>query len=119
MGPGMGAVLARAGMQVTLFDVKPEALERAQGMVGIVEGVLDRLEVPVTDGGSLRYETDQAAALAGAEIVVEAIPEQLELKQQVLAEIEGADLRRGDHRVEHLGHPDHEDRRGPRAIPSA
>ena len=31
MGPGMGAVLARAGLQVTLFDVKPEALERAAG----------------------------------------------------------------------------------------
>ena len=31
MGPGMGAVLARAGLEVTLFDVKPEALERAAG----------------------------------------------------------------------------------------
>ena len=27
MGPGMGAVLARAGLQVTLFDVNPEALD--------------------------------------------------------------------------------------------
>ncbi len=53
MGPGMGAVLARAGMQVTLFDVKPEALERAQAMVGVAEGVLERLEVPVTSGGSV------------------------------------------------------------------
>ena len=34
MGPGMGAVMARAGMQVTLFDVKPEALERAQTTLG-------------------------------------------------------------------------------------
>ena len=32
MGPGMGAVLARAGLQVTLFDVSPDALERAKGM---------------------------------------------------------------------------------------
>lgn len=88
MGPGMGAVLARAGLQVTLFDVNPEALERASTMVGIVEGVLERLEVPLHDGGAVRYETDQAAALEGAEIVVEAIPEKLELKQQVLAAIE-------------------------------
>src|SRR5947209_6689882 len=83
MGPGMGAVLARAGLQVTLFDVNPEALERARGMVGMVEGVLDRLEVPTRDGGGLAYETDRAAALDGTEVVVEAIPEQLELKRQV------------------------------------
>ncbi len=88
MGPGMGAVLARAGMQVTLFDVNPEALERAQGMVGMVEGVLDRLEVPKRDGGGLSYETDRAAALGGTDVVVEAIPEQLELKRQVFGEIE-------------------------------
>src|SRR6478672_2372313 len=88
MGPGMGAVLARAGMQVTLFDVNPEALERARGAVGMVEGVLDRLEVPTRDGGGLAYETDRAAALDGAEVVLEAVPEQLELKRQLFSDIE-------------------------------
>jgi 3-hydroxyacyl-CoA dehydrogenase len=89
MGPGMGAVLARAGMQVSLFDVKQEALEKARGMVGIVEGVLERLEVPVVEGGSISYDSDRAASLDGAEIVLEAVPEQLELKQRLFAEIEG------------------------------
>jgi 3-hydroxybutyryl-CoA dehydrogenase/5-formyl-3-hydroxy-2-methylpyridine 4-carboxylate dehydrogenase len=89
MGPGMGAVLARAGMQVTLFDVSPDALERAKGMVGIVEGVLDRLEVPVREGGGIAYSSDQGEALDGAEVVAEAIPEQVELKRKVFAEIEG------------------------------
>ncbi len=88
MGPGMGAVLARAGLQVTLFDVEGEALERARGMVGIVEGVLDRLEVPTRDGGGLAYETDRAGALDGTDVVVEAIPEELELKRRVFGEIE-------------------------------
>lgn len=87
MGPGMGAVLARAGLEVTLFDVKPEALERAQGMVSMVEGVLDRLEVPKHDG-SLAYESDRAAALDGVDVVAEAVPEQLELKHQLFVEIE-------------------------------
>ncbi len=87
MGPGMGAVLARAGLEVTLFDVKPEALERAQGMVSMVEGVLDRLEVPKHDG-SLSYESDRAAALDGVDVVAEAVPEQLELKRQLFVEIE-------------------------------
>ena len=89
MGPGMGAVLARAGMQVTLFDVNPEALERARGTVGMVEGVLERLEVPVQDGGSIAYESDQAASLDGADVVLEAVPEQRELKRKLFAEIEG------------------------------
>ncbi len=88
MGPGMGAVLARAGMQVTLFDVNPEALDRAKETVGMVEGVLERLEVQLRDGGSVAYDTDQVAALDGAEVVVEAIPEQLELKRKVFREVE-------------------------------
>jgi 3-hydroxyacyl-CoA dehydrogenase len=88
MGPGMATVLARAGLQVTMFDVNPDALERAKGMVGVVEGVLDRLEVPVHDGGSLDYGSELTDAVTGAQIVIEAIPEKLELKQQVLGEIE-------------------------------
>jgi len=88
MGPGMGVVLARAGLQVTLYDVKPEALERAQGMVGVVEGVLDRLEVPVHAGGGLAFESQLEPALEGAEIVIEAVPEKLELKREVLAAVE-------------------------------
>ncbi len=88
MGPGMGAVLARAGLKVTLFDVNSEALERAKGMVGMVEGVLDRLEVPRRDGGGLSYETDRAAALEGTDVVAEAVPEQLELKRQLFIDIE-------------------------------
>jgi 3-hydroxyacyl-CoA dehydrogenase len=89
MGPGMGAVLARAGIQVTLFDVEPEALEKAKATVGMVEGVLDRLELPVRDGGGLRYETEQSSALEEVDVVIEAIPEQADLKRQLFAEIEG------------------------------
>ena len=42
MGPGMGATLARIGIDVAMYDVSAEALERAKGMVGMAEGVLDR-----------------------------------------------------------------------------
>jgi len=44
--------------------------------------------VPLRDGGAVGYESDQASALKGAEIVLEAIPEKLELKQEVLAAAE-------------------------------
>ncbi|MFN8202829.1 MAG: 3-hydroxyacyl-CoA dehydrogenase NAD-binding domain-containing protein [Solirubrobacteraceae bacterium] len=88
MGPGMGAVLARAGLQVTLYDISAEALEKAKGTAQIAAGVLDKLEV-ADRGGSLSFATDLEAACAGADIIVEAIPEKLELKQQVLGEVEG------------------------------
>lgn len=88
MGPGMGAVVARAGMQVAMYDVSTEALERAKAGYEMAWGVLDRLETPVVVGGSVRYATDVADALTGAEFVMEAVPEKLDLKKQVYAEYE-------------------------------
>lgn len=88
MGPGMGAVCARAGMQVALFDTSAEALERAKAGYDLAWGVLDRLETPTVEGGSVTFVSSLAEALAGAEFVMEAIPENLELKQKVYAEYE-------------------------------
>jgi 3-hydroxybutyryl-CoA dehydrogenase/5-formyl-3-hydroxy-2-methylpyridine 4-carboxylate dehydrogenase len=88
MGPGMGAVLARAGMHVTLYDTSAEQLEKAKAGYDLAWGVLDRLETPVVEGGSVTYCDTVAAALAGAEFVIEAIPENLALKQKVYAEYE-------------------------------
>ena len=79
MGPGMGAVLARAGIETALHDVSTEQLDRARGVVQLAQGVLDRLESPERAGGGIRFETDLAAALDGADIVLEAVPEKLEL----------------------------------------
>jgi len=88
MGPGMGAVLARAGIDVALYDVSAEALERAEAGFALADGVLDRLETPRVAGGAVRYESDLAAALAGAEFVAEAIPERLELKHELFPQLE-------------------------------
>lgn len=88
MGPGMGAVLARAGMQVSMYDTSAEALERAKAGYDLAWGVLDRLETPAVEGGSASYVSSVADALDGAEFVIEAVPEKLELKQQVYAEYE-------------------------------
>jgi 3-hydroxyacyl-CoA dehydrogenase len=88
MGPGMGAVLARAGIQVALYDVSAEALERAKGGLEIANGVLDRLGTAASDGGGVSFEGDLAAALDGAQVIAEAVPEQLELKQKVIADVE-------------------------------
>jgi 3-hydroxyacyl-CoA dehydrogenase len=88
MGPGMGAVLARAGLEVALYDVSAEALERAKGGVTVADGVLERLETPKQDGGSVRFTDDLGDALAGVDIVLEAVPEKLELKHEVFRQLE-------------------------------
>jgi 3-hydroxyacyl-CoA dehydrogenase len=88
MGPGMGAVLARAGLETTLYDVSAEQLEKAKAGVELAEGVLDRLDAPSQPGGQVRFETDLGAALDGADFVLEAVPEKLELKHEVFKRFE-------------------------------
>jgi 3-hydroxyacyl-CoA dehydrogenase len=88
MGPGMGAVLERAGIQVALYDVSDEALEKARAGVELARGVLERLGTDQSGGGDIRFETDLQESLEGADFVLEAIPEKLELKQDVFADIE-------------------------------
>jgi 3-hydroxyacyl-CoA dehydrogenase len=88
MGPGMGAVLARAGIETALYDVSAEALERARAASELAAAVLDRLDAVKEDGGSLRFETELEAALDGSDLVLEAVPERLDLKQAVFPRFE-------------------------------
>ncbi len=88
MGPGMGAVLARAGIQTALYDVSADALERAKTGVAMADGALERLDATKVEGGGISYESDLATALAGCQLVIEAAPERLDLKQELFAEFE-------------------------------
>jgi 3-hydroxyacyl-CoA dehydrogenase len=88
MGPGMGAVLARAGLEVALYDVSAEAIERAKEGVKIAGGVLDQLEAPKDERGSLRFADDLGDALNGVDIVLEAVPEKLEIKHEIFRQFE-------------------------------
>ncbi|MEJ2371452.1 MAG: 3-hydroxyacyl-CoA dehydrogenase family protein [Gemmatimonadales bacterium] len=90
MGHGIAQVAALAGYDVRLTDVSEEALESAMGRVRaqLDKGVeLGKVEPEVRDAalGRLRATSDAAEAVAGAEIVVEAVPEVLKLKQEILA----------------------------------
>ena len=75
MGPGIAATLARGGLQMTCYDVKPEQLRKA-------EAEMRALKVKVA------FEPDLARAVEGADLVVEAVPERLELKQLVFGNVE-------------------------------
>jgi len=93
MGHGIAQVAAQQGCDVVLVDAVPAALERGRSQIG--KG-LERL---VTKGKLAPEERDQAlarlstggdlGALAGADLVVEAVVEKLEVKAKVLAELDG------------------------------
>ena len=90
MGHGIAQIAALAGYDVRLTDVSDGALESAMGRVRaqLDKGVeLGKVEPDVRDAalGRLRATSDAAEAMAGAEIVVEAVPEVMELKQEILA----------------------------------
>jgi 3-hydroxybutyryl-CoA dehydrogenase len=92
MGHGIAQVAAQSGFGVIVVDSVPAALER--GMAQIARG-LERL---VAKGKLSAAERDQAlgriahgselAALAPAGLVVEAVVERLEVKREVLAELD-------------------------------
>lgn len=88
MGPGIAATLARAGVTVRLYDISVEAIERAEAAYGVVQGVLEAVDSPSAPGGSVAFGTDLDVALEGTQLIIEAVPERLELKQKVLADLE-------------------------------
>lgn len=95
MGRGIAHVSALAGYETRLFDIDGEILVRALETVrsNLDKGVeLGKIK-PVNRDGALDLlstSTELARAVDGADLVIEAIPEQLELKQSLLDSV--ADL---------------------------
>ncbi|WP_102960797.1 5-formyl-3-hydroxy-2-methylpyridine 4-carboxylate 5-dehydrogenase [Mangrovicella endophytica] len=91
MGPGMAARLARGGLDVTAYDIAPAAVERARSALGTIEGVLDALEIaaPAGGAGTIRFTGDIADAVAGADLVIENVPENIGVKAEIYRAIEG------------------------------
>ncbi len=92
MGHGIAQVAAQSGYQVTLVDVVPAALERGRTQIGkglerlVAKGKLaaedrDQALGRLTTGGDL-------AAVAGADLVVEAVVEREDVKRKVLSELD-------------------------------
>lgn len=92
MGSGIAQVSAVAGHSVVLRDITDQALSRGTGSIEkslerfVAKGKLDQASAEAALG-RIRTTTDLEAA-ADAEIVVEAAFEQLEIKQQLFAELD-------------------------------
>jgi len=93
MGHGIGLVHALGGCEVALYDVEAAVLDtalarsRAAGMALVEAGLLDARELDRALG-RLRVESDPGTAMAGADMVVEAIVEEAEAKRAAFALID-------------------------------
>src|SRR5687768_10391906 len=85
MGPGIAARLARGGIAVRAHDKSSEAMARARAQIPIAEGVLDRLGIaaPQSGAGAITFHDDLAGAVDGADLVIENVPEKLEIKAEL------------------------------------
>jgi 5-formyl-3-hydroxy-2-methylpyridine 4-carboxylic acid 5-dehydrogenase len=90
MGPGIAARLARGGLDVAAFDTVPAAVERARSMLVTANGVLDSLEIaaPASGAGTVRFAESLADALSGADLVIENVPENIDLKAGIYRAID-------------------------------
>jgi 3-hydroxybutyryl-CoA dehydrogenase len=88
MGAGIAQVFLAAGVPVAVYDPVPAALDALPGrisaglgLLGLPNGSFARL---------LRPGTSIPDAVTQADLVIEAAPEQLEVKRRIFAELDGA-----------------------------
>lgn len=92
MGSGIAQACAAAGLQVAVRDVKPELLERARARIEaplrkrVAEGKQSEQSVNAIMS-NLSWHVDLAAAAGDADLVIEAVFEDLKVKQDVFAEV--------------------------------
>ncbi|MEI2385228.1 3-hydroxyacyl-CoA dehydrogenase family protein [Breoghania sp. JC706] len=93
MGHGIAETFTLYGYSVNLFDVNAEVLEKAKQQIreelsGLVAE--DYTSVADADAALARIETvtDMAKAVADRDFVIEAAPEKMELKQQLLKSLD-------------------------------
>ena len=91
MGHGIAELFAVGGFQVTLADKFPQALEKARGRISSsLDRMVERGRIAKeqAEGAKSRIACsgDVAKAVSAADLVVEAVPESVELKKAVLGE---------------------------------
>jgi len=95
MGGGIAYVATLAGCSVALTDIRPEAIPPAIQRIGdlftggVKRGKLEEADVAAA-ATRLRADRDLASAVAEADVVIEAVVEDLGVKQRLFAELERA-----------------------------
>ena len=90
MGPGIAATLARGGMTVSGYDTSAEAVANSGALITGAFAVLEALGMPDNGGPEqIRMSDSLEDCVAGADLVVETVPEDLELKLDLLGQLDG------------------------------
>lgn len=93
MGSGIAQVAAQAGFRVTMMDMEVRFLERG------MQSIKKSLEIYLSKGklsqsqmddilGRIRLSTDLKETVSEADVVIEAVPENMELKQKIFRELD-------------------------------
>lgn len=95
MGHGIGELLALAGFEVTLVDINEEVLKKAVDSISwslgkFAEKKTIRDEDAKAALARIKTNVDLEAAVADADLVVEAVPEKIELKKSIFKRLNGA-----------------------------
>src|SRR5438477_12427234 len=95
MGHGIAYVATLAGCSVALTDSRPEAIPPAIRRIGdLLTGGVQRGKLGEADvaaaAARLRADRDLASAVREADVVIEAVVEDLGIKQRLFAELERA-----------------------------
>lgn len=93
MGHGIAQVVAAAGYQVALHDADVAQLERAMERIRTsLEKGVERGKVSAEQRDrtlqALSFDSGREAAVEGADLIIEAVPERMELKQQIFRELD-------------------------------
>lgn len=94
MGSGIAQVCAQTGWETRLFDAFPESLER--GMVNIEDfwdrGISKGKTTPQQKEewvSNLNATSEMSEAVRDSDIVIEAVPEKMELKRSIFEQLDG------------------------------
>ena len=94
IGAGWAARFALNGIDVAVFDADPETGARLDAVIANARHAWDKAGWPVRRQGAVNLAVSVEAAVADADVIQESLPERLDLKARILAEI-GAAARPG------------------------
>lgn len=93
MGRGIAHVCAVAGYETTIFDISENAVKDAQSSIrkslekGVEKGKIAR-EAGEAAIGRLRLMTDLEPATREASLIIEAVPENVDLKKEIFSQLD-------------------------------
>ncbi|HIF41114.1 MAG TPA: 3-hydroxyacyl-CoA dehydrogenase family protein [Planctomycetes bacterium] len=92
MGHGIAQVLAMAGIESRLFDVAPDAVDAGLAKIqanldkGVARGKVNE-EARAQALAALTGASELSVAVEGAQVVIEAAPERMDLKQSIFSDL--------------------------------